>query len=198
LTRFARQIATGLVYAVVSVLLVIGSLSLALAQQHAPSPARITNTSPSTESAAVTPTSESTTFETSVPVTQPPSTSPAIFYPTLQPLGQFTAAPPQACGPYLGWFRDYRVRPGDTLFHIATSYHTTVVQLQRANCKTGSVIFPGELLWVPYRRMMPPGLTTIPNFDTPTDWPTDSPTATDSAATATASALPTESSTAVP
>ena len=207
LTRLARQVATGLAYAVVSVLLVIGSLSLALAQQHA-APAPALTVTPSAgeppqgtvlSPATSTATSTSATASTAVvPVIPLPTATSVMYFPTVEPLSQPPAAPPQACGPLYGWVREYWVQPGDTLFRIATRYHTTVPILQRANCKQGTVIFPGELLWVPYHVIFRPGLTTIPNFDTPTDWPTESPTGTASVPTATASVAPIDTATATP
>ena len=199
LTRFARQVATGLAYAAVSVLLVIGSLSLALAQRRAAPPAALTVTPHASEPPQGTVPSTSTTASTAViPVVPPPSVTPVPYVPTLEPLRQAPAAPPQACAPLYGWVREYRVLPGDTLFRIAAHYRTTVPRLQRANCMAGTVIFPGQVLWVPYHVIIPPGLTTIPTFDTPTDWPTESPTPMESVPTATASIMPADSATANP
>jgi LysM repeat protein len=84
----------------------------------------------------------------------------------------------RACGPYTGWIRSYVVQPGDTLFRIAIMHGITVESLQRANCKTGTVIYSGERLWVPFVLPMATELTIIPTFDTPTSevTPTSSPT----------------------
>jgi hypothetical protein len=79
-----------------------------------------------------------------------------------------------SCGPFPGWVRGYIVEPGDTLFHIATLFRTTVPNLQRANCKSNStVIFPGDRLWVPNVPTVTPGLTIIPTFNTHTEIPTE-------------------------
>jgi hypothetical protein len=61
------------------------------------------------------------------------------------------------------------VEPGDTLYRIATLHGTTVQALQRANCKSGTLIYAGELLWVPFLLPPPTELTIIPTFDTPTE-----------------------------
>jgi LysM repeat protein len=101
----------------------------------------------------------------------------AIVFPTLPVQARATTGPTQSCGPFAGWIRGYTVQAGDTLFGIATRYHTTVPQLQRANCRISTAIFSGETLWVPNVPMVTPGITTIPTFDTPTDWPTETGTA---------------------
>jgi LysM repeat protein len=86
------------------------------------------------------------------------------------PLPASTAIP---CGPITGWIKSYVVQPGDTLFHIASLYRTTVKDLQRANCKGNStVIFTGDRLWVPNVPTITPGVTLIPTFTTPTEYPT--------------------------
>jgi LysM repeat protein len=85
-----------------------------------------------------------------------------------------------ACGPYPGWIRSYVVQPGDTLYRIAVIHGISVDVLRRANCKTGTVIYAGERLWVPFALPPPTALTIIPTFDTPTNevTPTSSPTPT--------------------
>lgn len=74
------------------------------------------------------------------------------------------------CGAPYGWVR-YTVQPGDTLYHIATSYGITTEQLQRANCLGSSTtIRIGQLLWVPN---LP---TRTPTFEPPYFTPTVEPT----------------------
>ena len=204
-----RQLGSGLLYAVVSVVLVVGGLSLALAEGHNNStlPPKPTSTllPPSSTAASVNPSSTSTpslimpspsaavtpfatqqaliltaisTRSPATATTQPRATSTRIISPT-----HF------GCGPYKGWLKNYTVKPGDTLFHIATLYQTTVNALQIANCKLNSTIFPGEVLWVPNVATITPGVTVIPTFETPNATPTLPPTATP---------LPTYTDTAVP
>jgi LysM repeat protein len=110
-----------------------------------------------------------------------------IFVP---PLPANTTIP---CGPFIGWIRSYVVQPGDTLFHIATLYRTTVQDLQRANCKSNStIIFTGDRLWVPNVPTITPGVTITPTLTTPTPLPTETLTATSLPFTATV--LPTDTS----
>jgi LysM repeat protein len=82
--------------------------------------------------------------------------------------------------------KGYQVQSGDNLFRIALTYGVGVEALQRANCRSGTVIYPGEWLWVPF--FLPPSteLTIIPTFDTPTEEasPTTSATPTDASPTA--------------
>jgi LysM repeat protein len=88
----------------------------------------------------------------------------------------------------------YVVQPGDSMFHIAALYRTTVSTLQRANCKTSYLIFAGERLWVPNVPAATPGVTIIPPFfDTPTEEPTIA--LTDTPLYFTATAAPTETAT---
>lgn len=42
-----------------------------------------------------------------------------------------------------------RIRPGDTLWALARSHHTTVAELQRLNGLSGDLIYAGQLLKVP-------------------------------------------------
>jgi len=188
-----RQMASGLVYAVVSLLLVIGALSLSLAQGAIPAPATdlvpatATSTNaqdispqptqsrlPATPSPTGTPPSTLTPSATTAPAT--PTTTNTALGATARPLQTSTSA----CGPYTGWIRSYVVQPGDTLFRIAIRHGISVEVLKRANCKTGTVIYAGERLWVPFVLPPPTALTIIPTFDTPTDEvpPTSNATAT--------------------
>ncbi|HNN14103.1 MAG TPA: LysM peptidoglycan-binding domain-containing protein [Anaerolineales bacterium] len=48
-----------------------------------------------------------------------------------------------------GWIKNHVVKAGETLYSIATSHYTTVSALRLVNCRTGDLITPGEVLWVP-------------------------------------------------
>lgn len=187
-----RQMASGLVYAGVSLLLVLGSLALSLAQARTaprPNPAEANPTSTMTR----TPAPQLTAF-TAAATAYPAATPTATWTPVAgMASGTSTAAdtapsatskPAQtsttACGPYTGWIRTYVVQPGDTLYRIAVLHGIDVDILRRANCKTGTLIYAGEKLWVPFALPEPTALTIIPTFPTPTDeaTPTSSPTPT--------------------
>jgi LysM repeat protein len=187
--NIVRQLGSGLLYALVSVVLVVGGLSLALAESNGASPTSptaspsqsaefvIVPTTSSPTSASFTSTGTATpnivTLNPGVTVVNPtayfPTANPTIYY--FPPLPTNTTT--YACGPFSGWVRGYVIRPGDTLFHIATMYRTTVASLERANCKSNSIIYPGDRLWVPNVPTITPGVTIIPTFATPTDAPTE-------------------------
>jgi LysM repeat protein len=210
----------GLLYALISVVLVVGGLSLALAEGNnskiptlAPSqtalPATFTSTPVAQDGITATSLVVPSSTQTSAALTNcvPPAGWVLI---TVQPgdslsilAARYLITPEQlelanclstqnippgygifvpiqitsttiSCGPYSGWVRNYIVKPGDTLFHIATIYRTTAGELERANCKSNStIIFAGERLWVPNVPTITPGVTNIPNFDTPTGNPTE-------------------------
>ncbi len=179
-----RQLASGLPYAIVSLLLVVGSLSLSLAEKSPVATPSATATAspslmPTATATAAPPTDVLTATPTPVIVTAA-ATSTTILYPTTYASPYPTARPRAYCGPFPGWVKAYVVQPGDTLFHIAVNYGTSVGRLEYANCKNTSVIFVGERLWVPSYPTITPALTLIPTFDTPTDYPTESITSTPS------------------
>jgi hypothetical protein len=198
-----RQLGSGLFYALVSVVLVVGGLSLALAEgsvKPAPPPTAQPSFTIPPPTATVPPPSPTSAI--------PPTATPRVFIATAtQSLPSPTAAVTRratptfraypstfSCGPYAGWIRAYTVQPGDTLFHISTLYRTTVTALQTANCKSTSIIFPGDRLWVPKVPTITPGLTFIPTFETSTAVPTEPLTLTPPPSFPTETAAPTDTS----
>lgn len=128
----ARQLGGGLIYGLVSVALVVGSLSLALAEN--PPPTHLTPTS----SLPAVP-------QTSTP-TQPGSTeAPAAT----TPLPTQTPLPPTNCPPPPGWTL-VSVQPGDSLENLAVRYHTTASQIGQSNCLLTSSLAVGYGIYVPY------------------------------------------------
>ena len=213
--QFVRQLGAGLIYALVSIILVIGGLSLSLAESFTVMQPTSTPTVPSLPGTLTptmpgpTATVTATTLPTQTPLaptncppppgwirvtvlpgdtiaslayryhitpdqlTQanclPSSGLAPGYYLYVPPLPTQTAIP---CGPFPGWVLGYVVQPGDTLFHIATQYGTTVNNLMLANCHFSNEIFAGQQLWVPNVPMITPGVTIIPTFTTPTYSPT--------------------------
>jgi len=169
----ARQVALGFAYAIIPVLLVLGSLALALTEappSRPPStPSAGTPTISATEPrASKTPTVQAPTAPAATPSRTaqptPSTTASASATQTVGPTASltFTASPsasptqrqsylpqPEGCGPLPGWIWGYVVRPGDTLFRIAVRFRTTIAELEQANCKSSPGIFSGEQLWVP-------------------------------------------------
>lgn len=177
-----RQLSSGIIYAAVSLLLVVGALSLSLAQGRntassaSPSSTAVPATatrSPASQPIGSTVTQPAMSATAPVPSVNPSATSLNAGYtataraPTARPASTAT----RRCGAPNGWVQGYVVQPGDTLYHIATMYGTTVTDLQRANCRNGTLIYAGELLWVPFVLSPPTALTIIPTFDTPTSEP---------------------------
>jgi hypothetical protein len=186
-----RQLGTALLYALVSVVLVVGGLSLALTEggisaprpTAKPSPTLFTSSTPEALSSPTAPFAGSPTpLVVSVTATQPIATTQPVTA-TTQPVLSATPTAtlrlyptattrynptPVRCGPYYGWIKSYTVQQGDTLYHISTLYQTTVSALQVANCLQGTFIYPGELLWVPNVPTITPGATIIPTFASPT------------------------------
>lgn len=70
-----------------------------------------------------------------------------------------------------GWLKSYMIKPGDTLYAIATNYYITVDVLKRANCRTSDLIYAGEILWVPNVATRTPFPTPVPGT-TITPYPT--------------------------
>ena len=72
----------------------------------------------------------------------------------------------------VGWIKSYLVKPGDTLYSIATNHYTIVSTLRTVNCRFGDQIFPGEVLWVPNVATRTPIPSPLPGV-TVTAYPTD-------------------------
>ena len=205
-----RQMGSGILYGLVSVMLVIGGLSLALAESYTAPPPAPTASLPTVAQTLTSTQAGPTTLPSSTPTltsTPPPPTNcppPAGWisisvqpYDTLESLAaRFGVAPSQlaqanclltnnlepgfniyvppssstyapiSCGAPLGWARAYVVRPGDTLYHIAALYRTSVSELQSANCLSATVIAPGNILWVPNVPIVTPRAIT-PYFGAP-------------------------------
>jgi len=123
----------GLMIGVVSLVLIMGGFSLAMAEGGLASSA--TETPTTTASPTLTPT-----------LTTTPTASPS---PTATHTPTATPTPPANCLPPSGWV-PVTVQPGETLESLALQYQTTVDALIQANCLTSSVPPPpGTVLYVP-------------------------------------------------
>lgn len=71
-----------------------------------------------------------------------------------------------------GWVKTYVVKPGDTLYAIASNHYTTAGLLRDVNCRRGDLIYSGEMLWVPNVATRTPYPTPLPG-STVTPYPTD-------------------------
>jgi LysM repeat protein len=128
--QVVRQIGSGIFYGLVSVMLVIGGLSLALAESY---------TSPSPTSTASLPIVPQTSTSTQAGPTALPSSTPS---PTATPL------PPTNCPPPAGWIL-ISVQPYDTLESLAARFRVTPYQLAQANCLPTNNLEPGYNIYVP-------------------------------------------------
>ncbi|MDP3185860.1 MAG: LysM peptidoglycan-binding domain-containing protein [Anaerolineales bacterium] len=119
----ARQILWGLLIALVSSGIILGGLSLSLAEGE-PLPYPSPTFPPFTPPAGVT--------STLVPPTETPTPPP----------------PPTNCPPPARW-QAYLVQPGDTLEGLAICYRVSAEELIRANCLVTASLLPGAYLYVP-------------------------------------------------
>ncbi|NUQ84621.1 MAG: LysM peptidoglycan-binding domain-containing protein [Anaerolineales bacterium] len=144
-----RQMGSGFIIGVISLLLVIGGISLSLAETTAPSP-------PSTPSPLPT------TFavEFASPLLSPtlfPTLPPEISTDTLTPIPTATLAQTQPCSIPAGW-TPIVVGVNDTLYSIAERYKTTADNLNTSNCLNDVVPPAGSVIYVP----PVPTVTVIP------------------------------------
>jgi LysM repeat protein len=137
-----RQIGGSLLLALFSVALVIGGISLALAESYVP----VIPTP--TETQALMP-----VIDTFTPTTEVI----ASFTATLPTPTQTIPPPPTSCPPPAGW-NAVLVQPGDTLAKLALLYKSTPEQLLVANCLFSSDLPTGSIVYVPPF----PTPTTIP------------------------------------
>ncbi len=143
-----RQMALGVVAALVSTALLFGSLSLALVEGQLRLAALPSQSSPT---APLPGTPNPLASATPTPGPGATSTLPQITIAStmaLIPPPVATQQPPVACDYPSGWFA-ITVQPGDTLASLAQEYNVTVNALVRANCLPTSDLIPGSVLYVP-------------------------------------------------
>jgi len=128
--RAVRQLGGGLVYAFLSLAIVIGVFSLALAESSlAPQPTATLDPSAILQTLVSTQMSARPTATPSLPAT---GTATALTF----------------CTPPPGWLL-ILVQPGDTLSELAARYQTTPEALTQANCLSRASLPPGSGLYVP-------------------------------------------------
>jgi len=149
-----RQLGGGVIIALVSVVLVIGGISLALAEtlpsQATPTPIAPTTslefpTATFTASSILTETGTSTQTQTSTP------------FATETLFATNTLFVQVSCNPPSGWIR-ILTGSGDTVYSLAQRYKTTAESLGAANCLSSFDIPVGLALYVP----PVPTVTVIP------------------------------------
>ena len=135
----SRQAILGILAAVLSAVLLFGSLSLALLEGsmgRAPAP------SPTLPPTPTLPLLATTSIALHTPAASQPVTS------TPSPTLTFTPPPPGPCSLPSEWFA-ITVLPGDTLPSLAEAYHTTPSAIIDGNCLLSNILMPGMLLFVP-------------------------------------------------
>jgi LysM repeat protein len=186
-----RQVGLGILAALVSVAILLGSLSLAL-QESAPrlaaqspsitwtplAPFPTLSPSPFASSTLVAPLPGSLVPGSPVatllgtPMVTGSSTVTSTPSPTSSPMpaGTLTATltppPPADCPPPSDWM-PITIQEGDTLESIAAAFRTTVKVLIQYNCLVSKELIPGTTMYVPGRQPTPPPTshpvqTTIP------------------------------------
>jgi LysM repeat protein len=134
-----RQLGGGVFIAILSIILVVGGISLALAESAAP-PAFETPT-PIPPTFGIFPTLFTTPFagtQTGTPTT----TATLALAPTQPPIL------PTICTPPGGWIR-ILVGAGDTIYSLAQRYKTSEDALKNGNCLSSVELQAGSALYVP-------------------------------------------------
>ena len=131
-----KQLGGGLLLGLISLIIVIGGISLALAEGYVPrSTLFLASETPGN---TPFPTSE---IATSFDFLLTP-------YPSDTPAASFTPVPPTNCPPPAGWIQ-IQVGAGETLESIASKYRTTPAALIQANCLISTSLLTGYNLYVP-------------------------------------------------
>jgi LysM repeat protein len=154
-----RQVLLGILAALLSSGIILGSFVLSLAEGGVRVAAAFTVTSTSLSSPS--PTLPPITQKPGEPTYTPspvPSNTPVPVIPTVA----------AKCTPLPGWVI-YTTQVGDTLETLAQEYHTTPAELRQVNCMEFDTLYANTTLYVPN---LPPTNTSTP---THTALPTDTP-----------------------
>jgi len=152
-----RQMGSGFIIGAISLLLVIGGISLSLAESSAPSLPPTPSPIPTTfavEFASPLPSAVSSPTQIIVD----PTDTAIIDAPTATLAQSITCTIPG------GWVA-ITVGTNDTLYSIAERYKTTADNLNTSNCLNGLVHGPGSIIYVP----LVPTVTVIP-CGPPSSW----------------------------
>ena len=136
-----QQLGTSLFFAAISLLVVIGGLATALAEEgiNQPLQATLTETSIPTSAHPVDEPIEAPATESLLP-------SPTAFFSS--PTITLTIPPSTSCPPPAGW-SSYIIQLGDTLNSLATHYGLPAATLKEENCLVTGELLPDTRLYVP-------------------------------------------------
>ena len=143
-----RELGGSILFAFIAMGLVLGGISLALAEGFIPN---ISNPFPTPTQFSFISTPSQTP---QLMIESPSEASPSE---TLAPL-------PTSCSPPAGWMA-IRVNPADTLASLASQHQTTSALLSQANCLSSDTLVPDSLLYVP-----PAPLQTSRPCGSPAGW----------------------------
>ncbi len=132
-----KEILTGIIAALISMVILGGSLGLAAIEGSSTVARNIAETP--------TPTSYPTQI---ILVTQRPGDPTYTPSPTASQSPAPTIAPPTSCPPPSGW-SPIIVQPGDTIESIAQAHNTTPKLIKQANCLAGNNLVAGTIIYVP-------------------------------------------------
>lgn len=137
-----QQLGASFLFGILSILLIIGGLTTALAEKsiNQPPTPKITKTS--------LPTRDTQTGFTETPVSSGLVPSPSSM--PGSPTNTLTATlpPSTVCPAPAGW-SSYIVQPGDTLESLAGRYNTTPATLKEKNCLVSNDLLPDTRLYMP-------------------------------------------------
>jgi LysM repeat protein len=156
----ARRIVAAILIAASSVNLIIVGAAFEVASPSTPTPTSLsaTNTLP-----AIFSVQTATLWDTITPISSPtetftPTSSPTITStpsatltstPTSTPTSTYTSPPPPTQCVLKSYWYPYYVQSGDTLYSLALLTGSTVDELMLANCLSGTLIFRGQILYLP-------------------------------------------------
>ena len=144
-----RQMGSGFIIGTISLLLVIGGISLSLAESSAPEVPPTPSPIPTTFAVEF-----ASPLPSPTPFPETPIATPTEF-PTLLPTS--TLAPQVTCTIPAGWL-PITLGVNDTLYSIAERYKTTADNLDISNCLNNTLPVAGSLIYVP----PVPTVTVIP------------------------------------
>lgn len=130
----SSRFASGVLTALLTSLIALGSLSLSLAEGQSGGSMVLSPTATVSTSGETTPTLGTLSAQTVTPSATPSITP--------------TFAPPASCPIPRGWIT-YTILPGDTLESLADAHHITVDELVSANCLTTQQLLPNTVLYLP-------------------------------------------------
>ncbi len=62
-----------------------------------------------------------------------------------------------------GWVNTYTAKHGDTFYGIAYRYYTSEREIMNVNCRNSTILYAGEVIWVPNREPRPLTSTPVPS-----------------------------------